>query len=264
MVFVGLKHMRQNHQNIKKGMKIIMMQTNFKRYELKYILTTQQYEMLLSQLPSDMTLDGYGRHKISNIYFDTEDYRIIRHSLEKPKYKEKLRVRCYGEPSEDATAFIELKKKFNGIVYKRRVYSEQNKVFAYLCEGADTVEQSQILNEIDYFKNSYSQLKPKVYLSYEREAFFSTADENFRLTFDFNIMARDSDVTLYRSDDDREVLSCEYVLLEVKTVMGLPSWFLEFLSENRIYKTSFSKYGTAYQTYFMPQFVSSLGELNYA
>ncbi len=237
-----------------------MTQTNFKRYELKYILTTMQYEMLLEQMPSDMMLDGYGRHKISNIYFDTEDYRIIRRSLEKPKYKEKLRVRCYGEPSEETTAFIELKKKFNGVVYKRRVYSEQSKVFAYMYSDAGTVEQSQILSEIEYFKKSYDEIKPKVYLSYEREAFFSTIDENFRLTFDFNIMARNSNVSLYSSENDMEVLSSDSVVLEVKTVMGLPNWFLDFISENHIYKTSFSKYGMAYQTYFMPQFVSSLGK----
>ncbi len=241
-----------------------MTQTNFKRYELKYILTVEQYETLLKQMPSDIKLDSYGRHKISNIYFDTEDYRIIRHSLDKPKYKEKLRVRCYGEPSEDATAFIELKKKFGGVVYKRRIYSQQNKVFAYLCGGADTVEESQILSEIDYFKNCYDDIKPKVYLSYEREAYFSTQDENFRLTFDFNIKARDSEVSLYSSECDMEVLSDEYVLLEVKTVMGLPSWFLEFLSENFIYKTSFSKYGTAYKRYFMPQFINSLGRVAHA
>ncbi len=235
-----------------------MTQTNFKRYELKYILTAKQYKILLEQMPFCMKLDRYGRHRISNIYFDTDDYRVIRHSLEKPKYKEKLRVRCYGEPREDTTVFIELKKKYNGVVYKRRIYSEQNKVFAYLCKEIDAVEHSQILSEIAYFKNRYHGIKPKVYLSYEREAFFSTEDENFRLTFDFNISARDNNVSLYKCDDDMEVLSNEYVLLEVKTVMGLPPWFLEFLSENDIYKTSFSKYGMAFQRYFSSQFISTL------
>ncbi len=239
-----------------------MTQTKFKRYELKYILTKKEYEILLDKMPRDMKLDKYGRHKISNIYFDTEDYRVIRQSLEKPKYKEKLRVRCYGEPSEESTAFIELKKKFNGVVYKRRIYSKQGKVFDYLCKGVDSVEHSQILKEIDYFKRSYENIKPKVYLSYEREAFFSTLDKNFRLTFDFNIVARNSDVSLYRSEKDREVLGKEYVLLETKTVMGLPRWFLEFLSENGIYKTSFSKYGKAYKKYFMPQFVSGLRRIS--
>ncbi len=240
----------------------VLIQTNFKRYELKYILTAKQYELLVLKMPSDMMLDEYGRHKISNIYFDTEDYRVIRHSLEKPKYKEKLRVRCYGEPSDDSAAFIELKKKFNGVVYKRRVCLEQNKVFSNLFDGDCDTLQSQILSEIDYFKNSHDNIKPKVYLSYEREAFFSTADENFRLTFDFNIMTRDNNISLYSSADDLEVLQGEYVLLEVKTVLGLPNWFLKFIGENNIYKTSFSKYGAAYSRYFMPQFVSELGRVS--
>ncbi len=239
------------------------MQTYFKRYELKYILSTKQYRSLLAQMPNDIKLDRYGRHKISNIYFDTDDYRVIRHSLEKPNYKEKLRIRCYGEPSESSTAFIELKKKYKGVVYKRRVYSEQNKVLSYLCDGASTVEQSQILKEIEYFKNSYHEIKPRVYLSYEREAFVSSKDENFRLTFDFNIVTRNSEISLNSSEKDREVLSCENVLLEVKTVMGLPQWFLNFLSSNDLYKTSFSKYGKAYQTYYMPNFIEHLGRVSY-
>ncbi len=237
----------------------VIMQTNFKRYELKYVLTKEQYALLLQEMPSDIKLDEYGRHKISNIYFDTEDFRIIRHSLEKPKYKEKLRVRCYGQPSDDNTAFIELKKKFNGVVYKRRIYDKQKNVLAYLCENSNTIESSQILSEIDYFKSCYNSIKPKVYLSYEREAFFSTIDENFRLTFDFNIKTRDNDVSLCESSEDKTVLSSEYILLEVKTVLGLPNWFLTFLNKNQIYKTSFSKYGTAYKTYFLPNFINSLG-----
>ncbi len=232
------------------------MQTNFRRYELKYKLTKADYERLLQALPSDMHLDSYGRHKISNIYF-----RIIRHSLEKPKYKEKLRVRCYGLPSEEGTAFIELKKKFNGVVYKRRVYDKQKHVLAHLCDNADSIEKTQILNEINYFKRCYADIKPKVYLSYEREAFYSTGDENFRLTVDFNIKTRDRDIGFHDSEEDLFVLPQDYVIVEVKTVMGLPAWFLRFLSENRLYKTSFSKYGTAYEQYFSPHFINTLGRV---
>ncbi len=239
-----------------------MIQTNFNRHEIKYILTIEQYNLLLQKMPADMILDSYGRHKISNIYFDTEDYRIIRHSLERPSYKEKLRVRTYGEITKETIAFIELKKKINGVVYKRRVFSQQDKVFAYLCDGVNTIENSQILNEIDYFKSCYNDFKPKVYLSYEREAFFSINDENFRLTFDFNIKTRNKDISLYSSDIDKEVLSSEYVLLEAKTFMGFPSWFIDFLSSNCIYKSSFSKYGKAYQTYYMSEFIAGLRRNN--
>ncbi len=235
-----------------------MGQANFKRYELKYMLSKAQYELLLMKMPKDIHIDKYGRHKISNIYFDTADFRIIRNSLGKPKYKEKLRVRCYGEPSDESTAYIEIKKKYNGVVYKRRVYDNQKNVMSYLCNKSHAIKTSQILNEIEYFKKSYPDMMPKAYLSYEREAFFSTKDENFRLTFDFNIKTRDFDVNFYESDEDKKILSDDNVLLEVKTVIGLPKWFLGFLSENDIYKTSFSKYGTAYQTYFLPKFINNL------
>ncbi len=237
------------------------MKTNFKRYELKYMLTKNQYELLLAAMPEDMQRDEYGRHKISNIYFDTEDYRIIRNSIEKPRYKEKLRVRCYGQPSDDSTAFVELKKKFNGVVYKRRIYDNQKKVLSYFCNNAGLVEKSQILNEIEYFKNSYDGIKPKVYLSYDREAFFSTQDKNFRLTFDFEIKTRNTNISLYSSPEDKEIIGKEYVVLEVKTALGLPLWFLKFLETNGIYKISFSKYGTAYKRYFLEDFKNNIGGL---
>ncbi len=236
-----------------------MIQTNFKRYELKYILTVEQYKVLLNQMPEFIQLDEYGKYKINNIYFDTDDFRIIRHSIEKPKYKEKLRIRCYGEPSDTSKTFIEIKKKFNGVVFKRRVLAKQNDVLSYLDGDNNAIECSQILNEIDYFKGRYDGIKPKVYICYEREAFFSKEDKEFRLTCDFNIKTRDRDISFFSSDYDMEVLSSDYVVLEVKTVMGLPNWFLEFLSKNRIYKTSFSKYGTAYKIYYMQKFINTLG-----
>ncbi len=232
-------------------------QTVFKRYELKYILTRNQYLNLIQYMQDYMAIDEYGRHKISNIYFDTSDYRIIRHSIEKPKYKEKLRLRLYGEPKEDSTTFIELKKKYNGVVYKRRVPATQSKAVSYLCDGKSLGSDTQIVKEIDYFMHNYDLL-PKVYLSYEREAFYSFFDENFRMTFDFNIKMRDKKVSLYSDENDKKVLSDDLVLLEVKTVNGLPFWFLEFLGENHIYKTSFSKYGTAYNKYILPKFMESL------
>ncbi len=231
-------------------------QNIFERMELKYMLTTEQYQKLCDYFSPHMELDKYGRHKISNIYFDTEDYRVIRHSLEKPRYKEKLRLRIYGEPQADSPAFIELKKKYNGVVYKRRISAEQSKAFAYLLEGAEPEQPSQIHKEIDYFKSTFEDLTPRVYLSYEREAYFSHEDDNFRMTFDFKIKMRNNDVSLYDSEQDLPILSDQYVLMEVKTVQGLPFWFLNFLKENEIYRISFSKYGKGYNQYILPQYLA--------
>ncbi len=230
-------------------------QTVFKRHELKYSLTKRQYELLCRCMENRMVLDSYGRHKISNVYFDTDNFSIIRHSIEKPKYKEKLRLRVYGNPGEDSVSFIELKKKYDGVVYKRRLQSTQSVAMSYLCSKTELGDTSQIKKEVDYFKGMHSSLLPSIYLSYEREAYFSPDDENFRITFDFNIKMRDVDISPYESDDDVMILSDDAVVLEVKTVKGLPFWFVDFLGKNGLYKTSFSKYGTAYNNFILPKYL---------
>ena len=93
----------------------------FKRYELKYLLTPAQRDAVLLGIAPYMQLDRYGHTTIRNIYFDTGDYRLIRRSIEKPAYKEKLRVRSYRLVGSDDTVFVELKKKYDGVVYKRRI-----------------------------------------------------------------------------------------------------------------------------------------------
>ncbi len=230
-------------------------QTIFKRHELKYQLTKTQYYLLCETMKSHMLMDDYGRHKISNIYFDTDDFRIIRHSIDRPKYKEKLRLRIYGKANDNTTSFIELKKKLNGVVYKRRLPTTVADAMSYLCNESDLNDASQIKKEVDYFKSSHKRLAPRVYLSYEREAYYTLQDEDFRITFDFNIRMRDTDISPYESEDDIRILPDDRVLMEVKTVQGLPFWFVDFLGENGLYTTSFSKYGTAYKLFIFPKYL---------
>lgn len=233
--------------------------TTFKRYELKYLLTKSEYEDLGEVMKSHMKLDEYKRHKIRNIYYDTEDYKIIRNSLEKPEYKEKLRLRLYGDETPDSKVFIELKKKVKGIVYKRRIVSNLNDSFDFLNTNINTNNTNisknslQIKEEIEYFKGTYDTLSPKVYLAYEREAYHSLNDDELRVTFDFNIKMRDSNISFNDSIQDRYILNNDCVLLEVKTVYGLPRWMLDFFGENKIYQSSFSKYGVAYKKYILPE-----------
>lgn len=220
----------------------------FKRWELKYILSLEQYEKLVSLMEEHMIMDKYKKHKISNIYFDTADYKIIRTSIEKPLYKEKLRIRKYND---NTSVFIELKKKFNGIVYKRRIEVEDDVLNKNIY---NLKEKNQINNEINYFLKQHDEIDARVYLSYERIAYYGRLDKEFRMTFDFNIKYRGESISFLEDvNQDKEVLSNEYVLLEVKTASGLPSWLLEFFSKNQIYKTSFSKYGTAYKKYIFPK-----------
>ncbi len=161
-------------------------------------------------------------------------------------------------PHTHLVAFVELKKKYNGVVYKRRITYRQKNAIEYLYDVEHHDNSSQIQKEVDYFISTYDNLLPSVYLAYNREAYYNEEDPNFRMTFDFDIVMRDTDVSLSNSTEDVEVLSSKYVLLEVKTVQGLPFWLLKFMRDNDINKTSFSKYGTGFNKYILPKFLEEL------
>lgn len=237
-----------------------MYQSVFKRYELKYMLTRPQKELLLQVMEPYMKLDQYGRTTIRNIYFDTDNYRLIRHSLEKPAYKEKLRIRSYGKAEEADPVFVELKKKYKSVVYKRRVVMPQQQAMQWLGGGATHPEPSQITYEIDYFCSFYENLRPTVFLSYEREAYYSLSGGDFRVTFDENILSREEELSLAADVWGMPLLPEGMVLLELKTPGGIPLWMTRFLTQQQIFKTSFSKYGTAYCNQILQ---TNRGEHNY-
>ena len=245
-----------------KEMESVIMSTQmvFKRYEMKYLLNKKQKEKVLLAMESYMQPDQYGRSIIRNIYYDTDNYRLIRTSLEKPVYKEKLRVRSYRAASPEDMVFVELKKKYDSVVYKRRINLEERQAAAYLAGTISAPVHTQITEEIDYFLEFYQTMKPKVFLSYEREAFFSKEPGEFRVTFDENILFREEDMSLGSEIYGEAILKPEYTLMEIKTPESIPLWMVKVLSEERINKTSFSKYGSAYQT----MFVRERGESIYA
>lgn len=218
----------------------------FKRYELKYFITPEQKERLLQLFDSHMVPDPYGPSSIYNLYYDTPDFLLIRRSIEKPVYKEKLRVRSYGKAQEDSPVYLELKKKYKSVVYKRRISLSEVEVERYFDENA-TLGGTQIGREIDYFKTIYPQLAPRVFISYQREAFFGAEDHDFRITFDDEIYWRMDDLTLCSSPDGHAILPSNTVLMELKVAGGIPLWLTAFLTQEYIIKTSFSKYGTAYR-----------------
>ncbi len=222
-------------------------QTTFKRYEIKYLLTKREKERIISLLNEYMTPDEYGNTTIRNIYFDTANFRLIRHSLEKPVYKEKLRIRSYKRIGENDPAFVELKKKYQSVVYKRRLILPQKTALDCLCKKEPLPVDSQIAREIDYFCQYYGDLRPAVFLSYEREAYFDKVRKDFRVTFDENIIYREHDLSLNSAIYGEPLLGEEQVLMEVKTAGGIPLWLTGLLTEQQIFKTSFSKYGTAYR-----------------
>lgn len=228
-------------------------QTVFKRYELKYMLTTEQKQKILDAMEPHMALDRFGRTTIRNLYFDTDSYRLIRHSIEKPAYKEKLRIRSYHQTTPHSTVFVELKKKYKHVVYKRRVSLSEKEAMDWLCRRKQCGTETQISAEIDYFLDYYETLHPTVFLSYEREAYFSKDGSDFRVTFDDHILCRQDDFSLRSEVYGTSILPKGMILMEIKCSGGIPLWMTQVLSKEHIYKTSFSKYGTAYQTIIFPQ-----------
>lgn len=224
-------------------------QQNFKRYEKKYLINEQQYQIMMSYLNDFMTADDYGISTICNIYYDTLDYRLIRTSLEKPIYKEKLRLRTYGIPKEDSVAYIELKKKYKGIVYKRRMISSYKEAYEWLNQEPSLLNDSQIEDEICWFRKLYNNPKPAVVLCYDRLALFGNENKELRVTFDSNIRWRTWQLDLTKGDNGSFLLPKGMYIMEIKIPGAMPLWMSSMLDKLKIYPTSFSKYGRAYQVF---------------
>lgn len=209
------------------------------------MLTMQQYEKLRELISPYMTEDKYGLHTICSIYFDTEDDRLIRRSIEKPLYKEKLRLRSYGVPkSDDSTVFLELKKKYKGIVYKRREGISLAAAESYIQSGL-LPEDTQIFREIDYFRRFYSAY-PKIFIAYDRIALSGTEDASLRMTFDFKIRCRRDELSLRAGAHGIGLISDDSALMEIKIPQAMPLWLSSALSQLSVYPVSFSKYGQFY------------------
>lgn len=219
----------------------------FKRVELKYQVSARQKRVLLDAMREHMRPDEFGKSTICNLYFDTPDYLLIRRSLEKPVYKEKLRLRSYGVAQDDSQVFLELKKKYKGVVYKRRIAMDSHAAMDALLRGKKLQSESQIAHEIEAFRSFYRELSPAVYLSYEREAFYGKDDHDLRITFDERILWRQQDMDLRIAPYGSPILPPGQSLMEIKIAGAMPLWLVRLLSENGIYQTSFSKYGNAYQ-----------------
>ena len=240
----------------------------FKRYEVKYLLTEEQYEELRERTKEHLIEDSYGETTICNCYFDTPDYRLIRTSLEKPVYKEKLRLRSYGTPEQpDKQVFLELKKKYRGIVYKRRECMNYQEAEEYVLQGVKPEQDTQILREIDWAMHYYGRLIPAMNLSYQRIAMYEkqpegaaevteqcgthTGNLDLRITFDRNILWRTEHLRLKDGVYGNELLEPGQRIMEVKTPGAIPRWFADILDEMKLYPVSFSKYGRAYQAWMM-------------
>ena len=223
----------------------------FERYEKKYRLTAEQQRLVLEGMRPYMKKDAYGAYTICSIYYDTDDWRLIRASLEKPVYKEKLRVRSYGVPEEDGRVFVELKKKYDGVVYKRRITTEAREA-APLLAGSVPNGHGQIGQEILWFQQFYGA-KPKVFIAYDRLAFAGIDDPELRITFDTNLRWRDTALDLRLGDYGAPITDPGMILMEIKLPGVCPLWLSQLLSHAEVFPTSFSKYGYCYQHHILPK-----------
>jgi len=223
-----------------------MAQLVFSRREKKYLMPEEVYRPFMDDLLRSMEIDRYGLHTICNIYLDTSDDLLVRRSIEKPIYKEKLRLRSYGVPGPDQTVFLEIKKKYQGIVTKRRAELALDEANDYLDRGIRPSKDSQILREIDFFLERYP-LKKRLFLAYDRIALFGRDDPEFRVTFDTGIRSRRVMTGLENGDGGAFLLPEGWHLMESKITGAVPLWFTRLLSRYSIYPTSFSKYGSIYK-----------------
>ena len=219
-----------------------------KRYELKYVLTAEQTERLRERLKGYMEVDKYGKTSIASLYYDTPDYLLIRRSIEKPLFKEKMRLRSYGVATDSSPVFLELKRKYNKIVYKRRVSSTIPTVDAFFRKEGQICADGQIAREISYFRDLYKNLVPTCLIVYDRVAYFQP-NGDIRLTIDYNPRYRFTDLNLTTSMDGISILPEGGTILEIKVQESMPLWLTHILDEEKIRKGSISKYGEAYKAH---------------
>ena len=219
----------------------------FRRIEKKYVINKEQYEELKKALEGHMREDRYGRSVVCNIYFDSDDYSLIRNSITKPYYKDKVRLRSYNTPDEDSKVFLEIKRKCGKVVGKRRIEMNLNQAKKYLIDREDVdVNNKQIKNELDYYFDFYN-LKPKMYVAYDREAYYEIGNDDFRVTFDNNILARQYDLELSKGKYGKRILDEELYVMEIKTLGVIPLWFVHAINKCNIQPGHYSKYGVAYE-----------------
>ncbi len=217
-----------------------------KRYELKYLLSAEQTAYLAERLKGHMQVDQYGRTSIASLYYDTPNYRLIRASIEKPKFKEKIRLRSYGLATPESPVYLEMKRKAYGIVYKRRVQSTIPLVEKFFAGSGDICASGQINRELTYFRDYYGTLVPACMIIYDREAYFEPGGD-LRLTIDHNPRFRVDRLDLTCSMEGTLLRPPGHTILEVKVQQAMPLWLTEILDAGHIYKNSFSKYGEAFR-----------------
>lgn len=223
-------------------------QSKFKRIEKKYLIHQSKLEKLNHIFKNYLEKDDYAISTISNLYFDTDNYYMIRSSIEKAAYKEKLRMRSYdASPKDSSKVFLEIKKKFEKVIYKRRISTSLAKGNEYLLKRENVLESSQIKDEIDWMFKINKDLKPMMYIYYDRFSLKAKDGSELRITFDHNILYRNYDLDIKKGIYGDKLLDDDYFIMEIKVEGAYPIWLSHILDQLEIYPRPFSKYGYAYK-----------------
>jgi SPX domain protein involved in polyphosphate accumulation len=231
------------------------MQNIFRRREKKYLITSEQGATLQTLIACHTTVDQQGEYLIRDLYYDTANWDIIYKSTEKPSYKEKLRLRLYGEYNSDSQGFLEMKRKYDGIVYKRRIAFPLDELKDRSIRETVSADDSQISREIGYFLQ-INPVSEKIHIAYKRTAYNGIEDKCLRITFDrdivFHLCSLNSNYFSEYNDcqiEGRQIIEQNQMLMEIKTEDAIPLWLTRTLSENNIFPVSFSKFGVCYARY---------------
>lgn len=234
-----------------------MAQEIFKRYELKYWLTREEHAALREAIMPRMAYDTYGdpegKYNIVSLYFESDDKKIYYETINRLRFRQKLRLRVYDQANLLSPSFIEIKQKFTNVVNKRRTLIPLGEAYDVLSKPYDeqlieTVDASnrQILREALHFRDLYN-LKPATVVSYDRQAFsgIEQGEEDLRVTFDYNLMCRDDDLAIENGPEGIHFTDYDFVILEVKVSNSVPFWLSRILSEFEFYRQGFSKFCTS-------------------
>ena len=231
--------------------RVIAPQRTFERKEEKFLMPAERYGIFWSMMDGYLEADEYGETTIMSVYYDNDEFDLLGRSADSPRYKEKFRVRSYGIPDDSSTVFAEIKKKYSGIVYKRRVEGSFREIEDMLQGKIRLEHHGQIQDEIMWMMKRYS-LKPAVLIACERTAYTAPSDPGLRVTVDSGIRYRLDDLDMRNGSGGIPLREEGFRLMEVKTSGGMPRRLTEALSASGIYAGSFSKVGTCYKEVIVP------------
>lgn len=217
----------------------------FERVEQKYLINKREKDKLFKKINDNIEKDKYFETTICNIYFDTIDNDLIINSIEKPIYKDKIRLRSYGTPGMDDYVFLEIKNKYKGIVGKRRIKLTLREFYNYIEKGIYD-EDNHIMKELDYYIKYY-KLIPRIYIAYDRKSYVGKDNKLLRITIDCNLKSRRDNLKIEYGSEGEKYFDEDMYILEIKSLGSMPLWLVNALSELKIYPNSFSKYGSIYK-----------------